>query len=134
VDSVTVIRAALVLTQVPVRGRGDDTVRAAVQATISVARTVLDIGRAALLVIPRTGLLQQIRAPSDSGLVRFELAGTIPSWRLTSEDELPRVVVLRSSREGRFHSEFYFYSSEAPAGLRPRLEISYVPRVDFSLP
>jgi hypothetical protein len=134
VDSVTVVRAALVLTQAPLRGRTDDTVRTAVQANISVARDLLDVGRAALLVQAMPGLVEQVRAPQDSGLVRFELAGTIPTWRQNPEDELPRVIVLRSSREGQFPSEFYFYSSEAPANLRPRIEISYVPRVDFSLP
>ena len=131
VDSVTVLRAALVLTQAPVRGRTDDTVRTGVQASISVARTTVDISRAALLL---SGLFQQARAPRDSGLVRFELASTIPFWRDQPEDELPRAVVLRSSREGRFPSEFYFYSNEAAPNLRPRIEISYVSRVDFSLP
>lgn len=134
VDSVTVVRAALVLTQAPVRGRTDDTVRTPVQANVSIARDVLDIGRAALLVVSTPGLFQQVRAPSDSGLVRFELAGTIPFWRQRPEAELPRVIVLRSAREGEFPSEFYFYSDEAPANLRPRVEISYIPRVDFSLP
>jgi hypothetical protein len=134
VDSVTVVRAALVLTQAPVRGRTDDTVRIAVQANVSIARPLLDIGRAALLVRSTPGLFEQRRAPNDSGLVRFELAGTIPFWRLTPADSMPRVVVLRSGREGHFPSEFHFYSSEAPANLRPRVEISYVPRVDFSLP
>ena len=134
VDSVTVVRAALVLTQAPVRGRTDDTVRTPVQANVSIARQLVDVGRAALLVRATPGLFQQVRAPRDSGLVRFELAGTIPFWRLTPEEDLPRVIVLRSGREGQFPSEFYFYSSEAPANLRPRVEISYVPRVDFSLP
>ena len=134
VDSVTVVRAALVLTQAPVRGRTDDTVRTPVQANVSIARGLVDVGRAALLVRATPGLFQQVRAPRDSGLVRFELAGTIPFWRLTPEEDLPRVIVLRSGREGQFPSEFYFYSNEAPANLRPRVEISYVPRVDFSLP
>lgn len=134
VDSVTVVRAALVMTQTPVRGRSDDTVRATVQANISIARPVLDPSRAALLVRAVPGLAERVRAPQDSGIVRFELAGTIPVWRQTPEDELPRAIVLRSSREGQFPSEFHFFSSEAPAALRPRLEISYVPRVDFSLP
>jgi hypothetical protein len=134
VDSVTIVRAALVLTQAPVRGRTDDTVRAAVQANVSIAQALVDVGRAALLVRGRPGLFAQIRAPRDSGLVRFELAGAIPFWRLDSESEVPRVIVLRSEREAQFPSEFYFYSSEAPASLRPRIEISYVPRVDFSLP
>ena len=134
VDSVTVVRAALVLTQAPLRGRTDDTVRTPVQANISIARELLDVARAALLVRSTPGLIQQIRAPRDSGLVRFELAGTIPFWRQTPEEDLPRVIVLRSSREGEFPSELHFYSNEAPANLRPRIEISYIPRVDFSLP
>jgi hypothetical protein len=133
-DSVTIVRAALVLTQAPLVGRADDTVTSFVQATISIARPLLDPGRAALLVVSTPGLISQRRAPRDGGEVRFELAGTIPLWRQTSEDSLPRAVVLRSSREGLFPSEFHFYSSEAPANLRPRIEISYVPRVDFSLP
>jgi hypothetical protein len=131
---VTVVRASLVMTQTPVRGRTDDAVRAAVQANVSVARPVVEPGRAALLVRSLPGLEQHARAPQDSGVVRFELAGTIPFWRFTPEDELPRALVFRSSREGHFPSEFHFFSSEAPANLRPRLEISYVPRVDFSLP
>lgn len=134
IDSVTVVRAALVLTQAPVRGRTDDTVRTPVQANISIARELLDVSRAALLVRSTPGLVQQIRAPRDSGIVRFELAGTIPFWRQTPEEDLPRVIVLRSSREGEFPSELHFYSNEAPANLRPRIEISYIPRVDFSLP
>jgi hypothetical protein len=135
VDSVTVVRAALVLTQVPLLGRTDDTVRAFVQPSISTARSLLDPGRAALLLGGAGGLNARLRAPQDGGEVRFELAGTISViWRQMSEDSLPRVVVLRSSGEGQFPSEFRFYSSEAPANLRPRIEISYVPRVDFSLP
>ena len=134
VDSVTVIRAALVLTQAPVRGRTDDTIRTRIQANISIATPVVEVGRAALLVRSSPGLIDQRRAPSDSGLVRFELAGTFPFWRLNPEDQLPRALVFRSGREGQFPSEFYFYSSEAPANLRPRIEISYVPAVDFMLP
>jgi len=134
IDSVTVVRAALVLTQAPVRGRTDDTVRTPVQANVSIARELLDVSRAALLVRSTPGLFQQIRAPRDSGIVRFELAGTIPFWRQTPEEDLPRVIVLRSSREGEFPSELHFYSNESPANLRPRIEISYIPRVDFSLP
>ena len=140
-DSVTVVRASLVMTQTPVRGRTDDTVRAALQPSVSIARPVVEPGRAALLVRSASGLEDRVRAPADSGIVRFELAGpeilaqnAITFWRLTPEEELPRAVVLRSSLEGHFPSEFHFFSSEAPVNLRPRLEISYVPRVDFSLP
>ena len=134
IDSVTVVRAALVLTQAPVRGRTDDTVRTSIQANISIATPVVEVGRAALLVRSSPGLFEQRRAPRDSGLVRFELAGTFPFWRLNPEDQLPRALVFRSGREGQFPSEFYFYSTEAPANLRPRIEISYVPAVDFMLP
>jgi hypothetical protein len=134
IDSVTVVRAALVLTQAPVRGRTDDTVRVDVQANVSIANALVDVGRAALLVRARAGLFAQRRAPRDSGLVRFELAGVIPRWRLDPEDEIPRALVLRSAQEGQFPTEFHFYSNEAPANLRPRVEISYIPRVDFSLP
>ena len=134
VDSVTVVRASLVMTQTPVRGRTDDTVRAALQPNVSIARPIVEPGRAALLVRSAPGLEERARTPQDSGIVRFELAGTIQFWRLTPEAELPRALVIRSSLEGHFPSEFHFFSSEAPAHLRPRLEISYVPRVDFSLP
>ena len=141
VDSVTVVRASLVMTQTPVRGGTDDTVRAALQPSLSVARPLIEPGRAALLVRSVPGLEDRARAPSDSGIVRFELAGSASGlagamafWRLTREEELPRALVIRSSLEGHFPSEFHFFSSEAPANLRPRLEISYVPRVDFSLP
>jgi hypothetical protein len=134
VDSVTIVRAALVLTQAPVRSRSVDNVDVAVQANISIARERVDPARAALLVSSSPGLFQRVRAPRDSGLVRFELAGTIPLWRRVPEDSLPRAIVLRAGTEAVFPSELYFYSSEAAANLRPRIEISYVPRVDFALP
>lgn len=141
IDSVTVVRASLVMTQTPVRGRSDDTVRAALQPNVSIARPIVEPGRAALLVRSVSGLEERARAPIDSGIVRFELAGpaivlpnAITLWRFTPEGELPRALVIRSSLEGHFPSEFHFFSSEAPANLRPRLEISYVRRVDFSLP
>jgi hypothetical protein len=141
VDSVTVVRASLVMTQTPVRGRTDDTVRVALQPNVSIARPLVEPGRAALLVASVPGLESRVRAPQDSGIVRFELAGpagALPNaillWRFRPEDELPRAVVIRSSIEGHFPSEFHFFSSEAPVNLRPRLEISYINRVDFSLP
>src|SRR5918992_295940 len=70
VDSVTVVRASLVMTQTPVRGRTDDTVRAALQANVSIARPLVEPGRAALLVRAVPGLEDRERAPKDSGTVR----------------------------------------------------------------
>jgi hypothetical protein len=45
-----------------------------------------------------------------------------------------RALVLRADAEGLQASAVRFYSVEAPAGLRPRLRLSYVPRTNFGLP
>jgi len=43
-------------------------------------------------------------------------------------------VVLRAAPEGLLPLEARFYSSTAPAGLRPVMRISYVPRATFGVP
>ena len=47
---------------------------------------------------------------------------------------VPRALAFRISREGAASSELRFFSSEAAAGLRPRLRITYFPRKEFALP
>jgi hypothetical protein len=45
-----------------------------------------------------------------------------------------RALVLRAAAEGAQAGEIRFYSNEARADLRPRLRISYIPRVQFGIP
>ena len=45
-----------------------------------------------------------------------------------------RALVLRSAFEGAEIGEIRFFSREAPAALRPRLRLSYIPRTEFGLP
>jgi hypothetical protein len=46
----------------------------------------------------------------------------------------PRAIILRASPEALLPLEARFFSSTAPAGLRPVMQISYVPRVNFGVP
>ena len=59
----------------------------------------------------------------------------VRGWRAPVYDVTPRALVLRVADEGYEPGELRFYSSEAadPA-LRPRLRITYVPRVTFGQP
>lgn len=141
-DSSRVVRAALLLTQAPNRlspSRNDTLVvlpdvvlasesitnlRQAVQFT---SRTFGVGGQAAAIPVLRL-------VPSDSGTRTIEMAALIQSWRLTRASEMPRALVLRAEYVGRPGGAVLFYSREAPASVRPRLRLTYAPRLEFGLP
>ncbi len=72
--------------------------------------------------------------PGSSGLTQVELANAFTIWRTQSPDSTPRAIILRSVTEGNSPLEIRFSSSEAAAALRPRLRISFTPRVPLGLP
>jgi hypothetical protein len=63
----------------------------------------------------------------------FPVVNLVRAWR-SLPSNTPRALVLRAALEGAQAAEVRFYSIEAPAGLRPRLRLSYVPRTNFGLP
>jgi hypothetical protein len=135
VDSSTVVRAALLLTQRPVRG-GDiqDTVQ--LQTDIVLAdSSIHDLGRIVQLAANGAALgVDSLRiAPADSGARSLSLVNVLRAWR-TLPANTQRAIVLRASREGQQVAALRFFSVEAAPALRPRLRISYIPRTEFALP
>ncbi len=136
-DSSTVVRAELILTQRPVRGIDPrDTIAVVPLIGIS-SKLVTDIRRAMELAAPglfTSPVLDSLLViPSDSGAKSLNMLGVIRNWALLPST-VSRALVLRSSHEGSEPAEARFYSIEAPQSLRPRIRITYLPRVDRALP
>ena len=135
-DSTTIVRASLLLTQSPNRrlNQGDSVY--VFPLAVLAAPVVTDIG-SALQFLGSTGQfgLDSLRlAPSDSGLRSFEIVGLVRTWRNQSTNVSPRSVALRSGAEGQLPAEFDFFSTKGPAAVRPRLRITYVPQTSYGLP
>ena len=71
--------------------------------------------------------------PSDSGAKTLNVLGVIRNWTALPAS-VYRALIFRSSHEGSEPAEARFFSNEAPLSLRPRLRITYLPRVDRALP
>jgi len=145
VDSTSVVRATLLLTQYPNRlaAHGPDSVSLYPQA-VAASERVTDLTQAAdLLARIFAPLLRPLfrldslrTAPDDSGAVTIEVVGLLSVWRQTEAQQTARALVLRipPGVEGVGPDELYFYSMEAAPELRPRLRIVYVPRLGIGLP
>lgn len=133
VDSVDVVRATLLLTQIPNPGLdATDTVR--IIPHISLAATaVTDVAKAAqITAVANTDTLRV--QPGGSGVRSVELASVVALWRLQKIEDTPRALVLLSTQEGVSPLEARFYSIEASPDRRPRLRISYSARKSTGLP
>jgi hypothetical protein len=140
IDSTSIVRATLQLTQYPnkLAFRGPDSI-SVYPSPVSATERVTDIGRAAALLYrlrPEFRLDSLRLVPDDSGAVEIELAGSIQVWRLVQAGLANRALVLRVPpvAEGVNQDELYFFSSEAAEALRPRLRVVYAPRIAFGLP
>jgi hypothetical protein len=71
--------------------------------------------------------------PAGEGVREFAVVQLLNAWRVLPVGT-QRALVLRADAEGLQASAVRFYSAEAPAGLRPRLRLSYVPRTKSGLP
>ncbi|MGK2934190.1 MAG: hypothetical protein ACSLFE_02965 [Gemmatimonadaceae bacterium] len=135
-DSASVVRATLLLTQMPNRGLGPlDSVSVVTQ--LSTAGTVItDPALAARLVAPpELTQIDSLRvAATDSGARQIDIAPIVRIWLSAGDTLFTRAIVLRSAREGISAADAWFFSIEAPAALRPRLRISYTPANPFGLP
>ena len=137
VDSATITRATLVLTQRPNALSPDQDDSLVVYPTLVLAgREIVDPARAATIVLRAGFFDDSIRvAPGDSGEVRLDVTTALRAWRGLDPEVTPRAIVLLTPLEGATPREVLFHSSsEASATLRPRLRISYVPRVGFGQP
>ena len=133
IDSSTVVRATLILNQVPHPLLDPaDTVRL-LPGLVLAGTAVTDPTKAAQIATD-IALDTVYVKPGNSGPVQVELARAFSIWRTQSADSTARAIVLRAAREGLSAVEVSFSSSSAPAALRPQLRISYTPRVPLGLP
>lgn len=137
VDSATVTRATLVLTQRPNRLSADqDDSLNVYPALVLAGAEITDPVRAATIVLRGGFFDDSIRvAPSDSGEVRLDVTTALRAWRGLDPAVTPRAIVLVTPLEGATPREVLFHSAnDADPLVRPRLRISYVPRVGFGQP
>ena len=133
-DSTDVVRAVLELTQRPVRYVDPrDTVRLRSEAVLATT-SVTDLVQAALLAAP-AGLSADTLtvSPADSGTRSFSLVTLIRAYRALPATTM-RAIAVRAPLEGAQAGEIRFFSSEAPAAVRPRLRLTYIPRTSFGIP
>jgi hypothetical protein len=136
VDSTTIVRASLLLTQVPNRRLNQHDSVWVYPLAILAGPVITDIGSALGFVgTPgQFGLDSLLLAPADSGVRSFEIAGLAKTWRAQALTSSPRSVALRSSQEAQLAAEIDFFSTKGPVSVRPRLRITYVPQTNFGLP
>lgn len=135
-DSASLVRATLLLTQFPNRGFGRaDTVSVIAQMVVA-GRAITDVQQAARLLADQsqTQIEPLLVAATDSGTREIDIASLLQIWRSVADTLAPRAIVLRSARERVSAVEARFFSSEAAPALRPRLRITYTPLNPYGLP
>jgi hypothetical protein len=134
IDSSTIIRATLLLNQLPNTGIDPTDTVAFLPEVVLAGAAVTDPSKAAQ-IIGTIGIDTLRLKPGDSGPANVELASAIAIWRTVKPDTLPRAIVLKSATEGNSPLELRFSSSEdVVAALRPRLRISFTSKVPLRLP
>ena len=136
VDSSTVVRASLLLTQYPQRASPSANDSVAIYAVPITAGTPLtDVSRLLALAPTISGAQDSLRlVPGDTGVRRLELVNIVRVWGTTKPLQTQRAIVIRVASEGLNPARLAFFSSQAGEALRPRLQLTYVPRVDLGLP
>lgn len=142
-DSVTIVRATLVLNQRGVPGYlATDTLYLrplAVAATDVVQSLDRRLQLAGNLISPITGSAvlpptPLAILPGNTGPVEIPVAGLVSTLRIGGRQILAPVLVLAYAFEGTLPVRAEFHSSEAPAALRPTLRLSYIRRLDHTRP
>lgn len=135
-DSTTIVRATLILTQAPnPDSPAADEALTLAAVPVLASNAITDITRALTFAADVT--VDTLRTkPSSAGEHEFEIVQLVRSWGQTDPEQAPRTIALRLpiSTEGDVSGTVLFYSSEAAQSLRPRLKITYVPLVKFDLP
>ena len=133
IDSATVVRATLVLNQIPNSSIDPTDTVFILPSLVLAGKAVTDPSKASQIVADVA--LDTLKAkPGDAGPTEVELARAFPVWRTQSPDTTARAIVLKVLTEGNSPLEIRFSSSEAVIALRPRLRISYTSRVPIGLP
>lgn len=135
VDSSNVVRATLLLTQRP--NSYSPAARDSVTITplaVTAGPSVTDLTRALVFLYAPPGTDSLRVAPTGSGVRELEIIRIVKLWSATAADKTPRALALRALSEGSSGGQLDFYSMEAAAALRPRLRITYLPRLQGGLP
>ena len=137
IDSSTIVRATLQLTQRPTPNgvnRADSV--PVFPVAVLAAPTVTDVFTALQFLAPPLsfGLGSFAMVPGDSGVKSIEVVSLVRTWRQVSPELNPRVMALRTGSEWQNPDEITFFSTRAPSALRPRLRITYVPPTAYGLP
>ena len=138
IDSTTIVRATLMLTQAPQRGFDQNDSVTVIGQAVAATNRIHDLYRSSQILIP-AGLFiaDSIRvAPADSGVRSLEMNALLRVWNSsTVASEAPqRAIVLLQKEEGLHGAEVRFFNAQSPASVRPRLRVSYIPRVNFGVP
>jgi hypothetical protein len=136
-DSVQVIRASLELTQKPPRSAGGsgDTLTVLTSAVLA-GPLVTDVPTELNFLAPFGSFpVDTLRVvPGQDMVRRVEIVNLVRAWRVVGAEKATRAIVLTVTQEGTSPGEIDFYSSDAPADVRPRLRLTYVPRRGFGIP
>jgi hypothetical protein len=133
IDSATIIRATLLLNQLPNTGLDATDTVALLPQVVLAGKAVTDPAKAAQIIGAISVDTLKLK-PGDSGPTNVELAHAFTLWHTQKPDTLPRAIILRSVSEGNSPLELRFSSSEDIAALRPRLRISFTSKVPLGLP
>jgi hypothetical protein len=137
VDSSTIVRATLLLHQrpTPLGVRRSDTVNVFPVAIVA-APTVTDVVTSLSFstALGQLGLRPTPTTPADSGVKEFEVVALLRAWKGLSPTANSRIMALESAEENQTSGSITFFSSRAAAPLRPRLQITYVPRASYGVP
>jgi len=137
VDSSTVLRATLLLTQRPNAFGGPNDSLVVFPVVVTASPAVTDITRAAnVLTLPGVGIDSVTFFPNGTGTREIDIVFALRQWRAqaAATTRTQEAIVLRAKLEGSTPFQASFYSTEAPSDVRPRLRLSYVSRLDFGRP
>jgi hypothetical protein len=135
IDSSTVLRATLILTQNPNHEIDEDKSVAIYPQLVTAGNEVLDVGKSTLLLAPAGIGFDSVQVtPKDSGQVQIEIVNAVRTWALSVAKTAQRAIVLRTPDEGILPHRIFFFSTEAADVLRPRLRINYSPHAKFGIP
>lgn len=133
-DSATVLRATLLLTQRPNRTVDPRDSVLILPQVVTAGEEVTDYARVVQLL--NLAPVDTVRvAPGDSGVRQIEVAAALRQWAVpTNPFRQQRALVFRSNAEGVSGFDAHFYSLRAAPALRPKLRVSYSLRTSFGIP
>ena len=135
IDSATVVRATLLLTQVAASSVDAGDSLTIYPQVVRAALGITDVARSAgILNTPNLEIDSLRLKPSDGGVRAIEIVGALRQWKAVGTTTLQRAIVLRSSTEGASAPVIFFYSTDADPSQRPRLRLTYIDQVQFGVP